>query len=1701
MHFCTCEEGFISDLYEQDIINNAPIGIFTSTPEGCLVSANARLAEMFGYENQEKLMTSVTDIASQMYADPLEGEEFMRLLEDHGEVFDHVRQFRRRDDTVFWGSMKANAIRNEDGLIVAYQGFNTDITEQKKANENVKQLEWMLSGNPISNSEASPEEHDQGYGDLTALNHDGLILRSLGRERLEKFANDYMELLGTSTSIYEANGDYALGIFTSGWCRMMDRSSRNLCNTADNAEALASGRWLCHESCWTDCSKRVIAESAPVDIACSGGIRMYGVPILAHGNVVGAINFGYGDPPNNPETLQKLSKDYLLDFDELVRTAKTYKSRPPFIIELAKKRLRTTAQLIGSMIETKQAEEMQRKSKETLRTTLHSIGDAVISTDIEGCISSINPVAESLTGWNSKEAIGQPLETVFCIINEHTRQPVESPVSNVLKSGSIVGLANHTLLIDKHGREIPIADSGAPIRNSAGDTTGVVLVFRDQTKERASMKALEESEARFRGIYDSMATGIAHVSLDFHIEAANQAYCTMLGYTEKELIGKHLKEITDPEVVEENLTKQQMLANGDIDHYQMEKTFIHKEGKTIYGLLDANLIRDADGKPAYVLGSVVDITERKHYEKVLLENRDLLDTTQRLAKIGGWEWDVNRQAMSWTDETYRIHDLKPDEIVAGSPEHIQRSLACYDQKDRLVIEEAFRRCTEKGIPYDLEAPLTTAHGQRKWVRTVAQAVMEGNRIVKVIGNIMDITERRETERALLKSKEHNAFLAETAFELVELTSIQDIYTYTVHKLYNLFEANAIVALVEYDYKTNHWHMQQVEGIGKKTAELSKLLGCDINTMEGDISTKYYKKITSGKLTELPFDISGLFNNNLSAAVGTAVKNMFSIEKMYCIAFPMDKQIIGNITIITNAKTEPINIELVEAFIQQVTTFVKKQKAEEKIREKDIQFRKLSANLPDLIFQFTRRPDGSYFVPIASEGINNIFGCQPEDVADNFDAIARVLHPDDAQRVTHDIEYSAKHLTYFTCEFRVRIPGRPVQWIFSRSTPEKLPDGSVTWYGFNANITQQKQAQLALKESNDKYRRIADNVTDVVWVTDLDMNTTYISPSVERVVGIKPEDYLQLPITKTYPPQSLKKFKETLTAEFEKEKDPESDKNRVFQLEVERYYADGTIGWDAISANFIRDHQNNPIAIQGVSRDVTERVKTEEALRESEVRFKALHNASFGGITIHDKGIILECNQGLTEISGFSYEELIGMDGLQLIAESFRETVRNNIRSGYEKPYEVFGVRKNGKEYPVRLEARNIPYKGKKVRVVEFRDITEQKQAEEEYKKLQEQFIQSQKMDAVGRLAGGVAHDYNNMLSVMIGYAELVLERVDKTSSVYRDVTEILNAANRSAELTRQLLAFSRKQTIAPKVLDVNEKIEQTLNMVRKLIGEDIDLAWLPSFSDSTILIDPSQLDQVLANLCINARDAIDTIGKITIEASVVEYDEEYCRNHAGVKPGEYVLLAVSDNGSGMDRDTAEKIFEPFFSMKGDKGTGLGMSTVYGIVKQNNGFVNVYSEVGKGTTIKIYFPKYSGKGDQHKSNNTEKIQKGQGQTILLVEDEKVIRTMAKSMLERLGYQVLAAENPGRAITLADTHREEIDLLLTDVVMPEMNGRELSLQLQKLCPKLQTLFMSGYTANVIAHQGVLEQGIQFIQKPFSVKELGTKVHMMLQQESTE
>jgi len=482
---------------------------------------------------------------------------------------------------------------------------------------------------------------------------------------------------------------------------------------------------------------------------------------------------------------------------------------------------------------------------------------------------------------------------------------------------------------------------------------------------------------------------------------------------------------------------------------------------------------------------------------------------------------------------------------------------------------------------------------------------------------------------------------------------------------------------------------------------------------------------------------------------------------------------------------------------------------------------------------------------------------------------------------------------------------------------------------------------------------------------------------------------------------------------------------------------------------------------------------------------------------------LGCNSSFENYFGRKREELIGKSAYELFPKELADIYQEKDQALLQNPgiqvYESVVKDAGGVIRDVVLNKATFNNIDGSVGglIGAFLDITDIKTAEKMRKNLESQLFQAQKMESVGRLAGGVAHDYNNMLSVIVGYTQLALDELTPEDQISEYLRQVYDAAIRSTAITRQLLAFARKQVIAPLVLDLNETVESMLKMLRRLIGEDLDLVWRPATGLWSVEMDPSQVDQVLANLCVNARDAIDGVGRVTIETGMATFDEAYCADHLGFIPGEYVLLAISDDGCGMDRETVEKIFEPFFTTKGvGQGTGLGLATVYGIVKQNNGFINVYSEPGEGTTFKLYLARHAEPaGEAAKESPKEVLPIGHGEVILVVEDEASILDLARKILEKLGYTVLTANLSSQALNLAEEHHGEIQLLITDVVMPEMNGKELSFRLQKIYPRLKTLFMSGYTANVIAHRGVLDEGVQFLQKPFSIESMAAKVEKAL------
>lgn len=636
----------------------------------------------------------------------------------------------------------------------------------------------------------------------------------------------------------------------------------------------------------------------------------------------------------------------------------------------------------------------------------------------------------------------------------------------------------------------------------------------------------------------------------------------------------------------------------------------------------------------------------------------------------------------------------------------------------------------------------------------------------------------------------------------------------------------------------------------------------------------------------------------------------------------------------------------------------------------------------------------------------------------------------------------------------------------------------------------RKHQQASATNEERYRLLVENQNDLVVKVDPEGRFLYVSPTYCKLFGKTEQELLG----QTFMP---------LVHEDDRE-DTARKMAALWQEPYQAYLEQRALTargwrWLAWSDRSIIDSTGNVEAIVGVGRDITGLKQAEEALKASEAKFKALADTSPLAIYML-KGIDEEAeyvNPTFTRLFGYSQEDVQPArqwwiqaypdpEYRRQVAIEWSQRVRkaHDTKADFE-PMETHVTCKDGSEKTILWGFQPIGMQN----WIYGLDLTEQRNIEE-------QLRQSLKIESIGQLAGGIAHDFNNMLSVILGHTELALRQLSPQDPLYKQLQQISAAATRSTEMTRQLLGFARRQTVAPQILDLNRSLQNMLSMLQRLIGENIELIWNPSQQLWPVKIDPTQLDQILINLCINARDAISGAGQLTIETTTISIDDDYCRHHIDFSPGDFVVLSVSDDGSGMDHATRNKIFEPFFTTKNKTGgTGLGLATVYGIVRQNRGFIHVCSEVGQGSTFRIYLPRQRAELS-HPARQTENpVSSPGGETILVVEDESEILNLLRIQLEAMDYRVLTAATAEQARQVARQHKDSIALLLTDIIMPELNGRDLAQQLLDICPQLKVLYMSGYTANAIAHHGVLEPGINFIQKPFSGQELGRKIRTAL------
>ncbi len=760
-----------------------------------------------------------------------------------------------------------------------------------------------------------------------------------------------------------------------------------------------------------------------------------------------------------------------------------------------------------------------------------------------------------------------------------------------------------------------------------------------------------------------------------------------------------------------------------------------------------------------------------------------------------------------------------------------------------------------------------------------------------------------------------------------------------------------------------------------------------------------------------------------------------------------------------------------------TNISKMKRVEEELRDSESRFRALhDASFSGICIHERGR------IIECNQELANLTGYSREELFgfDVYSLISPSCHEKLSESVSCDRvdSYFVKGVRKDGTVYDLRLQGRTIPYRGGSARVEEFRD-----------ITIRRKAEKAIEESEQKHRIIFESSPlGMIYFspegTILDCNEKFVD-----LMGSSKESLIGFNTAERSSPKMREAIRKALAGE---------------SLTFEDFYTSVT----GNRSNYIRvsfqpvTPGQSPSNVIATLEDLTERREAEEAVRLSAERFKTFFSAINDAVFVYrekDDQKISEVNEIAIKRYGYRREEFLKMSFRKM--SFFNEVVceqNSEISRGTgQNVFEDLHVKKSGEKFPVEVSLTSSEENGQRVKLAVVRDIAERKSAEKEKGKLEQQLQQEMKLKSIGRLAGGVAHDFNNMLGVILGRTDMIMDEVDESFEFTEDIEEIQRAAERSAELTRQLLTFARKQDVTPVTIDISKRISGMINMLGRLIGERIALVWKPEFGLWPVRIDPSQMDQVLTNLCVNAKDAIKENGIIEISCRNISLSAKVDHKTQEVYTGDFVLLSVKDDGCGMDSVVLKNLFEPFFTTKGiGKGTGLGLSTVYGIAKQNQGFVEVMSRLAEGSVFRVYFPKCE---TAEKNINVGEVKKEEqavkGGTILLVEDERAILKMAARMLEVLGYKVLSASGPDEALQIAANYRGEINLLLTDVIMPGMDGRRLAERIKSHLPDILLLFMSGYTDDVLAISDVLEKGMFFIQKPFSKADLANKLETIL------
>ncbi len=1134
------------------------------------------------------------------------------------------------------------------------------------------------------------------------------------------------------------------------------------------------------------------------------------------------------------------------------------------------------------------------------------------------------------------------------------------------------------------------------------------------------------SERFLRLVHETSIDGIWVGDSLGNIIDVNQAYCALSGYTREEMLTLRIPDLEakeSPHETAEHIARM-IAAGGE----RFETRHRRRDGSVWDVDISVTWMHEDGGR---FICFCRDISERKRIEQALEEERRRLAFILEGSGLGTWEWNVQTNENHYNETWAGMLGFSLQELSRATVETWQ---ALIHPDDLHIARDIVESCLAGQEELFCELRMKHKQGHWVWVQDRGRVMIhdEEGKPLMMFGTHADITERKLAEEHLEQQRQLYETILEQSLagywdwmiqEGTEYlsTTFKSMFGYEDHELPNRPETWQNLIFPE-DLPG------VLDGVRRHYESHGEIpFYNEVRYRHKDGSTVWV--ICTGKVIEWDED-------------GQAVR------------------MVG------------CHIDITE-----------RKNAEEALQQANDQLRAIIDTVPNHIY--AKDLDGRFL--LVNKPLADVFGLEPDEVVGKTDLDYGVSAEQARLDREQDRTVIENDAPLFIPEERLRRRDGSPGVFQTVKIPYRHPGyDQPAVLGVGMDITEHKQAEQALRESEERFRVLVQHSYDLIWILNEDGVFSYVSPSWKAILGYEPTEMEGRPFQPLTHPDDVAECERYIERVLEAKKSLPGIMYRV-------RHADGS--WR------VHEGRLTPVYSEtgafeyfvGVSRDITEQKKVDDALKQANEQLRTIIDTVPSYIFVKDlDGRFLLVNQALADVFGMDPDDVVGKTDQDYGASEEHIRMYSQIdREVYKSGKPLFipeeqVLRKDGSLGW--FQTVKIPYQfpgSDRPAILGIAvDITDRKQVEEERAHLQDQLSQSRKIESVGRLAGGIAHDFNNMLGVILGHLEIALEETDRSQPLFEHLEEVYEAAQRSAVLTSQLLAFARKQVITPRSLDVNLVIEDLIGFLERLIGEGIQLTWQPDKHPVPARMDPAQIDQILVNLCTNARDAVAGSGRVIIETGRAVLDEDFCAVHEGAKPGEYCLLAVSDDGIGMDRETLAHVFEPFYTTKEvGKGVGLGLATVYGIVKQNQGYIQVYSEKEQGTTVRIYLPWCRDEAAEIVEVPVVEDECTSGETILLVEDEPAILKVTAMMLERMGYCVLSAESPGEGLQLAGNHAGSVDVLMTDVIMPGMNGRELADRVRSLYPELRILFMSGYTANVIAEQGILDEGTGFLQKPFS------------------